>query len=345
MIVREDFRRDGLAANFLVDEELMSLIPKILIGSKINIGYPAICKQEYSMCSKILEKCDSNLAELCVVGHARENHLNKLSEVIKNYDNVSANIWIPISDYFLEKTVKINSKNTLEGLKSIIETWKQKSDKPLDIAFADCTSYETCLSERILEWSDCVLNEGVRNVIICDTRGIGTPESIDKILSPLAQYSENVEFHPHNDNNNAIRNIEIALSKDINTIGTSFFNFGERKSMLDPRDLIKYGLFFNQEIFNEFQKEYSLKLGDPRKLIEEIYGSNIIVTGSQFRLWGETKEFEMKFGVTSDRYIASKMSGKNIDQNILEKLKNEFLYDLKKIYLDKKELKGALSNF
>ena len=78
MHVREDFRRDGLAANFLADSELINIVSNILKGSKINIGYPAICDQEYQICSDILKNSNNN-AELCVVGHAREEHLKKVT--------------------------------------------------------------------------------------------------------------------------------------------------------------------------------------------------------------------------------------------------------------------------
>ena len=84
MKVREDFRRDGLAANFLADEKMMYIVTKVLFNSKINIGYPAICDEEYRMCERILEIKPENNNEYCVVGHSRKDHLLKLAKIINN---------------------------------------------------------------------------------------------------------------------------------------------------------------------------------------------------------------------------------------------------------------------
>jgi hypothetical protein len=119
MKVREDFRRDGLAANFLADGELVNIVAKVLPGSKINIGYPAICAGEYRSCEEILTTADNPVTELCVVGHARDDHLKKMSQIIEGYENVSANSWMPISDYFLAQTVRVDDETAFKGLKSI----------------------------------------------------------------------------------------------------------------------------------------------------------------------------------------------------------------------------------
>jgi hypothetical protein len=50
---REDFRRDGLFANFLVDDEIMVLVARAFPGSILQVGYPAICNMEREMCRKI----------------------------------------------------------------------------------------------------------------------------------------------------------------------------------------------------------------------------------------------------------------------------------------------------
>ncbi|MBI4981333.1 hypothetical protein HZC30_07320 [Candidatus Woesearchaeota archaeon] len=338
MNVREDFRRDGLAAHFLADETLIALACKVLPGSKINIGYPAICEKEYEKCSRIVNHASNDLTELCVVGHAREDHLNKMAEIIKNSYNVTANSWIPISDYFLNQTVRVSSKEVFSGLKSIVQKWKQKSDKPFDIAFADCTSNEKELLPRIYNWTDYCLNNGTRNVIICDTRGIGKPEQIESIFSMLNVFGNRIEFHPHNDNGNALENIALALDKGVETIGTSFYGAGERQSMIDPKELISFGLSFNEYKFKEFEKKYFEMIGNPLEVIKTVYGLNVIVTGSQYRLRGRNKNLKIKFGVTSDTYIASKIFGKNIDAKELSELKDSLLYAEKNIVLTPNEL-------
>ncbi len=344
MNVREDFRRDGLAAHFLADETLIALASKILPGSKINIGYPSICEKEYEMCSRILNYASSDLTELCVVGHARENHLNKMAKIIKNSHNVTANSWIPISDYFLNQTVRVSSKDAFSGLKSIVQKWKQKSEKHFDIAFADCTSYEKELPCRIYNWTDYCLNNGVRNVIICDTRGIGKPEQIECIFSMLGVFGNRIEFHPHNDNGHALENIALSLALGVETIGTSFYGAGERQSMMDPRELISFGLSFSENKFNEFEKKYFETIGNPTEVIRAVYGLNVIVTGSQYRLRGRNKNLKLKFGVTSDTYIASKILGKNINAKELSEMKDSLFYEEKNIVLTPDELSVKLQN-
>ncbi|MBU1199470.1 MAG: hypothetical protein KKF46_00945 [Nanoarchaeota archaeon] len=327
-----------MAANFLADETMIKLASEVLPGSKINIGYPAICESEYEMCSRILKHASSDITELCVVGHAREDHLEKMAEVIKEGHNVTANSWIPISNYFLNETVKVSPKNTFNGLKTIIQKWKQKSENPFDIAFADCTSCEENLPQRIYEWTDYCLNNGVRNVIICDTRGIGIPEQMEDLFSKLKVFGNQIEFHPHNDNGYALENIALALAQGIETIGTSFYGAGERQSMIDPRGLVRFGLSFDECKFNEFEKKYSETIGDPVEIIRAVYGLNVIVTGSQYRLRRRSQNLKMKFGVTSDIYILSKILGRKIDSGELSEMKDLFLYTQKNIVLSPEQL-------
>lgn len=333
MKVREDFRRDGLAAHFLADETLIALASEVLPGSKINIGYPAICEKEYEMCLRILNYASSDLTELCVVGHAREDHLTKMAEIVKGHHNVTANSWIPISDYFLSQTVRVSSKDAFSGLKSIVKKWRQKSDRHFDLALADCTSYEKNLPTRIYNWADYCLNNGVRNVIICDTRGIGKPEQIEHIFSTLSAYGNRIEFHPHNDNGYALENIALALTFGVETIGTSFYGAGERQSMIDPRELIGFGLFFDGCKFKEFERKYFEIIGNPIDVIRDVYGPNVVVTGSQYRLRERNKNLKIKFGVTSDTYIASKILGRNVSNEELSEMKDCLLYGDRNIVL------------
>lgn len=339
MKVREDFRRDGLAANFLADKRMITLAGRILKDSKINIGYPAICEQEYQTCKRILEA--DTPAELCVVGHARNDHLDIMAGILEGTDNSSANAWMPISDHFFRQTVKVNAETAFEGLKAVINRWKEISDKPFDMAFADCTSDEPGLPERISEWTDYCLNKGVRNVILCDSRGIGTPDQMVDIFNPLCDYDGRVEFHPHNDNGVGIDNILAALDKGVETIGTAFYGSGERKSMIDSRELVNHGLSFSDDSFNDFSEEYYQKIGDPERVLEEVYGENIIVTGSQYRLRSREENLQMRFGVTSDTYIAKKMLGMDVTTQDLAVLKNELLYQQKNISLGVDELRSG----
>ncbi|MEK6934345.1 MAG: hypothetical protein AABW46_00545 [Nanoarchaeota archaeon] len=338
MFVREDFRRDGLAANFLADDQLISIVSKLLEGSRINIGYPAICQREYEACSRILSNSQNDSTELCVVGHAREEHLDAMSIIIKNHKNVSANSWIPISDYFLDQTVRVNPREAYTGLKSLIQKWKDRSDKPFDIAFADCTSDESGLPERIFQWSEYCLNNGVRNIIVCDSRGIGEPAKIEEIFDSLKMFGNRIEFHPHDDNGRALENVGIALSRGVEIIGTAFYRSGERLTMIDPRELRQYGLAFNDQYYGEFERQFMQKIGHPKIVLESVLGKDKVVTGSQFRLRNRDKVLKIVFGVTSDVHIASQILGERISKEKLADIKNTFLYDEKRLCLEPPEL-------
>ncbi|MCX7615953.1 MAG: hypothetical protein N2Z68_00955 [Patescibacteria group bacterium] len=106
LTIREDFRRDGLAANFLADRILMEYDAKAFPGSIINVGYPAICSEENKMVRDILHDLKELNIESAVVGHALKSHLDIMAEVIAPYRNASANFWVPISIDFISRTLK-----------------------------------------------------------------------------------------------------------------------------------------------------------------------------------------------------------------------------------------------
>jgi hypothetical protein len=74
--IREDFRRDGLAANFLADKEIMKYDALAFPGNIINVGYPAICSEEKRAVKNILENLKKLDIEMAVAGHALKSHLD-----------------------------------------------------------------------------------------------------------------------------------------------------------------------------------------------------------------------------------------------------------------------------
>ncbi len=103
--IREDFRRDGLAACFRADRALLEKFDQVFPFSKINIGYPSICSAEYEKCEDIL--AGNFTSELCLTGHARDYDIRKLLELSNrcNSGKLSANIWIPVSNEFIKNTI------------------------------------------------------------------------------------------------------------------------------------------------------------------------------------------------------------------------------------------------
>ncbi|MEM4215007.1 MAG: hypothetical protein QW484_01440 [Candidatus Pacearchaeota archaeon] len=333
--IKEEFRRDGLAANFLADGKLIKYFLEAFPNSNVNIGYPSICKKEYEACKEILEyNKDYSGGHLFVAGHACKDHLDVMSELIKPYNNASAGIWIPISERFNQATIKKNYEELKKYVKDLVNYWYSKNTKNLTIALADCTANEYGLIEKIVDFVESNCDSGLSKIIICDSLGIGTPDQINFLFSKLQKYSSLLEFHPHNDNGFALQNIEIALKYGIRDISTSVYNSGERKSMVDPRDLVYLGLAYDKKAFEKFEKYYKEIIGDPSTVLKDVFGENIIVTGTQYRLRNLDPKLIKKFGVTSDREIAKHIFNKNISAEELKELKNK-LYINKKIIIEK----------
>lgn len=344
--VREDFRRDGLAANFLVTPKTIGLLGNSLPSSKINIGYPGICSEEYKSCENIILQNKDSPAELCITGHARQDHLEILLNLTKLNTNTSANIWIPVSDYFIKNTFNKDPEKIITHTENLIYKWTQKSSKPLDIALADITSNEPELIQRTKNWTKRLLEAGARNIILCDTRGISSPELTDKIFSELKKYKPHLEFHPHNDNGQALKNIKEAIKNGIKIIGTAVYCAGERKTMISPTQLRNLGLEIKDESYNLFLKSYADDIGNPEEVVDYIFGNKIIITGTQYRLRNRDQSLKPMFGVTSDRYILGRILNidrESITENQLAHLKNELLYNQKNIVVSSEKIKEYIN--
>jgi len=343
--IREDFRRDGIAANFLANGEVMEQVSKAFPGSKINIGYPGICEAEYAQCKEILQNNKNSEAELSVVGHARIGHLMKLKTILSNTGNSAANIWLPVSNHFINQTIKEKPDSVLKIAKLSINYWSNQIDKPLDIALADCTAEESQLPNRVAKWTQTFLDMGYRNVIIADSRGIGTPSKISNMLGLIDKsYRHRVEFHPHDDSNTGIKNIEAAIHSGVYSIGTAIYKSGERKTMIDPRNLTNLGFQYEKNAFKKFEDAYKSIVGNYNEILEEVYGNKIIVTGTQYRLRNRNDSLTLKFGVTSDKYILGKMlkiPKSMITRQLLSNLKND-LYEEEKIVYTIEEIQAKI---
>ncbi len=152
-----------------------------------------------------------------------------------------------------------------------------------------------------------------------------------------------LEYHPHNDNGRALENINYVQGLGVNIVGTSVFGLGERKTMIDPRLVYqKFKLDFDEFLFQEFERDFYKKVGLPGEIATHVFDRNIIVTGTQFRLMNRSDKMQIKFGVTSDKFILAKLIGcksKAITNLLLEGIKNKFLYHGNgPIILGKKEI-------
>lgn len=338
LIVREDFRRDGLAANFLADHTLVKMAAESLPCSKINIGYPSICSEEYKRCVEILSNTYQSSNELCVVGHARQKDLEIMARILQPHINAAGNVWLPVSDHFIDRTLHKSPDDVKTEAICLIRQWKSSCDNSIDIALADCTAKEEGLCKRVACWGKEFIDNGARNIIICDTRGYASCDNIKSLLLPFREQISRIEFHPHNDKNVALDNIKTAIELGVSCIGTSIYGASERGTMLDPRKLINQGLVFNLASFAEFEQEYKRQIGNPEDVINAVYGEGVVITGSQLRLRGQHNKYTLKFGVTSDKYITSQLLGREVHSGELSEMKDELLYKQKNIWLDSNSL-------
>ncbi|MBD3340054.1 MAG: hypothetical protein GF353_13150 [Candidatus Lokiarchaeota archaeon] len=342
--IREDFRRDGLAFNFLVDDELMLMIAKTFPGSIIQVGYPAICSEERKMCSKILERLKGESVELALSGHAMKQHLEIIGELLIPYPKATANIWIPISDYFIARTLKCSAQEVLDHALKLFNYWhKNYPTNQIDVALVDSTEKEEHLEKRIAYFSKELHDAGARSVVICDTKGQSNPGSIQNIFSEIRKSDQGrIEFHPHNDNGKALENIKVAIAYDVNVIGTALFNAGERFTMVDPRELIKneIALNFEPEFLIHFETMYKKRTKISFSEAKNKIYDHKFITGTQYRLFDRKDEKEIVFGVTSDTYILSKMLKieEEIDSHILQNLKDS-LYEQKMLFYSNHKLR------
>lgn len=344
--IREDFRRDGLCMTFLADETIMHNLAGAFPRAILNIGYPAICSREEEMCRRITDSLSKLEIETATVGHAIPTHLEKMASIANRQVNTSANFWIPFSDYMIKQTVKKPIKELLVHTKNMVDYWRTLSVRPLDVALVDTTRNED-LSQRLKLFYNELKEKGVRSVIICDTTGTVTPKRLSDLLIQFQGTEADIEYHPHNDNGLALDNIETAISLGTKRIGTAAFGFGERGTMVDPRELVaKYSLLYNPENFNKFKRKYNdLVRGLQEK--EEIFTKNAVITGTQYRLRGRNSRSIPKFGVTSDKYILAKLTGRfpeEISDEFLSFVKNS-LYDNRKRTYNSSELKQKRKDF
>ena len=347
VLVREDFRRDGLFANFPASPELMRMLAKSIPASRINIGYPAICSSEQEACKSIMLALADLPVEQAVVGHCLPSHLRVMSRLANAVPNGSANFWIPVSDVAVRRIWPSRCVGQLIDLAvRMLELWHELSDRPIDVALVDATAAEEDCSVRVSTCVRTLHQRGSRSVIICDSRGSATPESLRDLLAGLPSSCGEVEFHPHNDSGSAILCAQVACDHGITHVGTSAFGISERVNMVDTKQFLPYlDIPFDDGAYARFQEAYDDELL-PISGRGELLSEGLVVTGTQRRLLGDVPIRRMRFGVTSDRAMASTLT--NLSPTIvtgshLEAIKNR-LYFERRAFLPAKELRKLLES-
>ncbi|KAJ3424648.1 2-isopropylmalate synthase 1 [Anaeramoeba flamelloides] len=353
--LREDFRRDGLAAHFLVGSTLMRLVAKSIPGNILQIGYPMVCEEEFKACKKILKKTQDLDIEPGLVGHAIESHIKLLSGLVKPYPKASCSTFVPVSESMSQQVFKTNSHEVaLKRGVSMIKLFKRltrSTENEFDVALVDSTNLrDKNLIPKLKQFTESFLEAGARRVLICDSQGISGPSQIEEIFSHLKPFIDHLEFHPHNDNGNGMQNLKKAIEMGCKYAGTAFFNSGERNTMLDPRELLQSGIKINflEKEFDAFYRAYCQKLPfAPERHSEMAFGKKLMVTGTCYRLFKQDSKIPIKFGFTSDRLIISKLLNidhKNVTREMVRYGKKK-LIEKKQITFSPKELKEALQDW
>jgi len=343
--IREECRRDGIAASFLIDAPSMVNLAEAFPNSIISVGYPSICSEEEKRVKEILEAFKDLPIESAVYSHAIKDQIDLSGRLIEGYKNASACFWIPTSDFFISQTLKgSTAKDVLNKATNLVKHFVKEYKKPIDVALTDTTCPESGLEERLAEFSNELSQAGARQLVVCDSRGIGINEIIKKNFECIRKrYSGPLEFHPHNDNGKALEHIKIALDYDTEIINTAMFGSSERGTLISPEELLKanYNICSDKDKLDLFKIKFSEKIGEPPKVIKEVYGPSTIVTGSQYRLRGRSHDEKLIFGITSDRFIFKKMTDSNLDDETIrkkmEELKNK-LYTTGKLYYTREDL-------
>ncbi len=339
--VRDDTRRDGLAANFRLGGEALTQLGHAFPTGILNIGYPNASSAERDACERILTTYTGE-AEPALVSHARDDHLEELAHLTSHHPRATANFWLPASIHFIRQTLREEPAAVLARGLRLVRKWQEMNERPLDIALTDCTADEPELPARVAYWTTALLEAGARDIIICDSRGKGDGEIVRAIAHSIrAEDRARIEYHPHDDNGNALSAVCAAISEGITTIGTAMYGSGERCSMLDPRRLP--GLVYDVAFLAKFEQRYRQEVGDPDAVLEEAYGNGVMITGTQDRLYGREPGRILRFGATSDCFLASTLLKRAIGPAELDALKRA-LYDGKSTTLTAEELREHAEN-
>nr|WP_238354364.1 hypothetical protein [Fulvivirga marina] len=312
-------------------EEYLSAFP---VGSRINIGYPSICGGEYSKCQDIVGLKRNAGVELSTVGHARKHDLNIMAKLLREAENVSANIWISSSTSACTSILHSSPEDVLNFALNSIKYWRELIDIPLDIALTDVTNDAIDNPEsRVVEWYGKLMGAGYRSVILCDTKGIGNMDRLRRIFENIGTF----EWHPHNDLGLAKVTTSLAVEYGASHVGTSFLNCSERKNMMDPRDVIHDKAYV--KLLNNIVEGFPDEVKKILEVRDIVYGDHTFITGTHYKLWNNSSDKNrLLFGVTTDSQLFEMMYGQNISASEMASLKNQLLYSGNEYYLTQERL-------
>ena len=347
--LREECRRDGLAANFRMSAQTMRYLARAFPGNVIAGGYPAICSAEQTRCYTIAEALSSEDCEVAFVGHAQIDHLQVIYPIVQRAPNTSVTIWIPASDYACFRMLSMMPNSVLKLAIRALTWWKKHSeDIPIDVSLVDSLTQEKGLDTRLRHWIPALLAAGARRAILCDTRGQATCTRLKHQLKELREQDPDcLELHLHNDAEQAVRCTRIGLSLGVRRIGTAVYSLAERGTLCDPRRFLSDGLRFNEHAFKLFEQSYKKEVGTPEKVRSTVLARALILTGARLAMQGNVDGLVLGFGVTSNSAVAKALLGgqeNRASDKMLMLAKNKLYSSSDRFYYNANELRRFLDD-
>ncbi|QTH64541.1 hypothetical protein J1N51_03445 [Psychrosphaera ytuae] len=341
--IREEFRRDGLAAHPQLCGEHYKHLVETFSGARFNIGYPSISKGQKAKCLDIIEQCYGT-EEMCVTGVASRESLDILISTLNDYTRfTSANIWIPSSERLSKRLLGCDLESIKIQLKELIAYWSsQLSSVPIDLALVDSISDEVGWIENSTNIASFALQIGFRSVILCNSLGTNfDPEKVIEITSKVKQFGE-CELHIHADSFEENKVRELALACKVDFVGTSLARASERGTLPDS---ISFHSQPNLDSLDDFLKSYERDFGNIYSRVSSIFCKEKISSGAQYLLQDSPSK-NLLFSICSDRRIVEKMINIRLSSHQLSKLK-DILFSINSMnyYMNDAELLRAYERF
>ena len=137
-------------------------------------------------------------------------------------------VFTAASESFTKKNINCTIEESLEKFKPVIDKAKENGIKVRGYisCVVGCPYEGEIKPEKVNELAIQLLELGCYEVSLGDTIGIGTPESIDKLLSVMEPPVNKLAMHFHDTGSNALKNILVGLEKGLSVIDSSVGGLG-----------------------------------------------------------------------------------------------------------------------
>lgn len=226
LIISDETLRDGeqqVGVNFSISQKYKLASDILNTGVDQLAIMPWISKYEEQLAKKILKsKIDTNKVYASVMlGKKFIDHAYKLG--FKN---------IILFSSLSERLLGLKNKTMAENLEEAYFFCRYIKGKKMKIFFAgeDATRADLEYLKKFIKTIEIYLD----GFIVCDTVGILTPQTTEKLIKKLAgDFNLPIGVHFHNDRSLALKNSLVAVKNGAKIISGTFGGIGERAGNLD----------------------------------------------------------------------------------------------------------------